>query len=185
MAVERSSWITAAVIAVVGAVSALGVIQALVVFGGQDWLIPGRTPATIVVRQLDDDKFGFADYVDRTLMLDRAGKLYVDGTQYDDAGLRNYLKKLRDTGGVQVSLLVDSTAPASRREAVEKICAEVTGMNPDVAVAENLAVPVAKKIEVAREIPPEPEVAEVPPVEVAREAGANQQYDLESDLALP
>lgn len=139
MSDEGASWSTVVIVVVVALLLTTSVIGGLVVFGGQDWLLPGRTPAATA--PIADKNFGLAEYVDRTLLLDGDGRLSIDGVEYDDAGLRAYLQRLCEGGGVHLSLQVDSDGPSQRRVAVEKICAEITGLAPEVAFAADVASP--------------------------------------------
>jgi hypothetical protein len=156
-------WANVIIITVTAVVLAAAVIGGLVVFGGQDWLLPGRTRPPAAVAAQDDDEFGLADYVDRKLILDGDGKLTVDGKLYDDDGLRDYLTNLSEGGGVHVKLYVDSDGPSQRRVDVEKICEKVTGMKPEVFYA-----------------------VEAPTNQAGAGDGASDLYgDLESDLDAP
>jgi hypothetical protein len=128
-------WANAVIITITAVALAAAVIGGLVVFGGQDWLLPGRIRPPAEVAEQDDAEFGLADYVDRTLILDGEGKLTIDGKLYDDDGLRGYLTNLKEGGGVHVKLYVDSDGPSQRRVDVEKVCEQVTGLKPQVFYA--------------------------------------------------
>jgi hypothetical protein len=91
----------------------------------------------------DDDDFGLTEYVDRTLVLDELGTLTIGGVSYDDVGLRSYLQKLTEAGGVHVTLHVDSDGATERRITVEKICADVTGLPPNVIYTSDVTTAVA------------------------------------------
>jgi hypothetical protein len=132
---EGSPWVTTVVVVVTALLVSILVIAGLAYWGGQDWLLPrslARSPAPAVQAFAGDEEFGLTEYVDRTLVLDELGTLTIGGVSYDDVGLRSYLQNLTEAGGVHVTLQVDSDGTTERRLTVERICADVTGLPPNI-----------------------------------------------------
>src|SRR5690349_21176371 len=109
MSTEGNPWATTIVVVATALLLSILLIAGLAYWGGQEWLVPrilsGKPRPPIKV--LDDD-FGLAEYVDRTFVLDESGTVTIGGVSYDDIGLRDYLKRLTDAGGVHVTLQVDA-----------------------------------------------------------------------------
>jgi hypothetical protein len=135
MSDEQTPWTTVTVAAICALLLTVVLIGGLAYWGGQEWLLPWRSPQQTVetVTLPDNDpQFGLAEYVDRTVYLDAKGGVTIEGMDYNDNELRDYLKRLGDGGGVHVVLSVDAAAPTERRLQVEKICEEVTGLESQV-----------------------------------------------------
>ena len=145
---EKPSWAAAAMVIVTSLLFASMIIGGLVVVGGQTWLLPGRTsPRSTrnLAAEFSDEELGFAEYVDRTLVLDAQGRLSIDGKEFADDELRSYLSRLSEQGGVNVILRVDADGPNDRRAAIENICVEATGMKPVMVYAVETESPLASE----------------------------------------
>lgn len=146
MSAEGNPWVTTVIVVVTALLLSILLIAGLAYWGGQDWLLPqsiSRRPTPTAQLIDDDDDFGLTEYVDRMLVLDESGTVTIGGVSYDDVGLRSYLQGLTEAGGVHVTLQVDSDGSTQRRVAVEKICADVTGLPPNLIYVSDATTAVA------------------------------------------